>query len=69
MVRDMHDSTLAPMACALLTRLSQMRTCIETSLVGSQGESAVQSVLDDCSRESVGIRNLLECIGEDLRTR
>ncbi len=69
MVRGMHDSALAPMACALLTRLTQMRTCVETSMMRSLGESAVQGALDNCSRETVRIRNLLECIGEDFRTR
>jgi hypothetical protein len=69
MVRGMHDTALAPMACALLTRLTQVRTCIETSMMGSLGDASVQSALDDCSRETIGIRNLLECIGEDLRTR
>ncbi|HOS96755.1 MAG TPA: hypothetical protein PLU54_03785 [Deltaproteobacteria bacterium] len=69
MVRGMHDSTLAPMACALLTRLTQMRTSIEQSVTASRGGLAVRSALEDCSLESVRIRNLLECIGGDLGSR
>jgi hypothetical protein len=69
MVRGMHDSTLAPMACALLTRLTQMRACIETSMASSRGGAAVEMALENCVRESDRIRNLLECIGEGLRTR
>jgi len=61
LIRSMQRDGSCSIACALMSRLAEMRTRIETATASPQGDSSLHKTLMHCVAESKQMINLLEC--------